>query len=192
MSVEHYFALDFDGVICDSVGESSLSAWRANIDLWPGCLDDVSDEQKDLLLDQMSIVRPVVETGYENMLLLRALKEELYTPQDLLKGWDSLREELLAKWGLERAEMVELFGKTRDHWIKTDFDGWLAPNKFYPGVVDSMLAVMKNPTMELDIVTTKQSRFTHALLNQMAKIPLPEDKIYSTTVSGAPKTEVLQ
>lgn len=28
-------ALDFDGVLCDSVGESSLSAWKAAEKLWP-------------------------------------------------------------------------------------------------------------------------------------------------------------
>jgi hypothetical protein len=25
------YALDFDGVICDSVGESSLSGWKASV-----------------------------------------------------------------------------------------------------------------------------------------------------------------
>ena len=29
------WAFDFDGVVCDSVGESSLSAWKAAAELWP-------------------------------------------------------------------------------------------------------------------------------------------------------------
>lgn len=29
------YALDFDGVMCDSVGESSLSAWKSAEKLWP-------------------------------------------------------------------------------------------------------------------------------------------------------------
>ncbi len=32
------WAFDFDGVVCDSVGESSLSAWKAAAELWPQVL----------------------------------------------------------------------------------------------------------------------------------------------------------
>ena len=41
------------------------------------------------------------------------------------------------------------------------------------------------------IVTTKQARFTHTLLNQMAGVDIPMERIFSTTVSGAPKTDYL-
>src|SRR6056300_1607561 len=34
------FALDFDGVVCDSVGESSLSAWKHGVQLWPEIFDN--------------------------------------------------------------------------------------------------------------------------------------------------------
>lgn len=36
-----------------------------------------------------------------------------------------------------------------------------------------------------------QERFTEALLRDMAKVPLPLDRIFSQTVSGRPKSEVL-
>lgn len=36
-----------------------------------------------------------------------------------------------------------------------------------------------------------QERFTEALLRDMAKVPLPAGRIYSQTVSGRPKSEVL-
>ena len=29
------FALDFDGVVCDSEPESSISGWKHGVDLWP-------------------------------------------------------------------------------------------------------------------------------------------------------------
>lgn len=83
------WALDFDGVTCDSCGESSLSAWKVRIDkssltalfffvstlcchsslqaaaaLWPerfSATDALA--RKDQLVEDMRAVRPVVETG---------------------------------------------------------------------------------------------------------------------------------
>lgn len=86
------WALDFDGVACDSCGESSLSAWKvrcwlvtksalltcwltkssplsvppiqAATKLWPDVF--TSEEalaRKDQVIEDMRAVRPVVETG---------------------------------------------------------------------------------------------------------------------------------
>lgn len=64
MATKQLWALDFDGVICDSCGESALSAWRAAEGLWPEMFkaDDVKT-QKDEIMEKMRVVRPVVETG---------------------------------------------------------------------------------------------------------------------------------
>lgn len=57
-------ALDFDGVVCDSVGESSLSAFKAAAILWPGVFATPEAEAaKPRLVEEMRAVRPVVETG---------------------------------------------------------------------------------------------------------------------------------
>lgn len=184
-------ALDFDGVLCDSCGESSLSGWKATVKLWPEIFEGATDEQRDIIMEDMRMVRPVVETGYENMLLVRALFEKLHTPAELLATWGTTHLELMQRWGLDRATMVELFGQTRDEWIKTDFDGWLAPNVFYPGVVDATQAALASPSCDTYIVTTKQARFTSALMDRMAG-GFPEERIYSTTVSGQPKTDILK
>ena len=45
---------------------------------------------------------------------------------------------------------------------------------------------------EVYIVTTKQARFTETILQQMAHIEFPMDRIFSQTVSGRPKSEVLE
>ena len=36
-----------------------------------------------------------------------------------------------------------------------------------------------------------QARFTEALMHNMAKVPMPSEDIFSTTVSGQPKSEIL-
>eukprot|EP00877_Chromochloris_zofingiensis_P003895 jgi/Chrzof1/13506/Cz08g00110.t1 len=88
-------------------------------------------------------------------------------------------------------QLVQLFGRVRDEWIASDLDGWLAPNAIYEGVAPALQAALHSSTDELYIVTTKQAHFTELLLQRMADVPLPAERIYSTTVSGAPKSSVL-
>ena len=85
---------------------------------------------------------------------------------------------------------MHLFGSTRDEWMAADLDGWLAPNRIYPGVAECMKSLMNDH--EVYIVTTKQARFTETILKNMAGIDFPMDRIFSQTVSGRPKSEVLE
>ena len=58
------WAFDFDGVVCDSVGESSLSAWRAAEGKWPDIFGTVeARSQQARVVEEMRVVRPVIETG---------------------------------------------------------------------------------------------------------------------------------
>lgn len=183
------WALDFDGVTCDSVGESSLSAFKAAAKLWPEVFQTPEAEARQAeLVEKMRVVRPVVETGYENIVQIRCLLEGV-DPQDMLQRWHSILPEHMQRWKLDRAELVDLFGSTRDEWMAADMDGWLAPNRIYPGVADAVRALMQSH--EVYIVTTKQARFTEAIMRQMAGIDFPSDRIFSQTVSGQPKSEVL-
>lgn len=183
------WALDFDGVACDSVGESSLSAFKAAAKLWPEVFaTPEADARKEELVEKMRVVRPVVETGYENIVQIRCLLEGV-EPEDMLQSWHAMLPEYMQRWGLDRAELVDLFGSTRDEWMAADLEGWLAPNRIYPGVAEAMRVLMQ--AHEVYIVTTKQARFTEAILRQMAGIAFPMDRIFSQTVSGRPKSEVL-
>lgn len=53
----------------------------------------------------------MLDDRYENMLLIRALIEKLSSPQELLDTWGTVHHTLMDKWDLDRAEMVDLFGK---------------------------------------------------------------------------------
>lgn len=58
------WAFDFDGVVCDSIGESSLSAWRAAEEKWPEVFNTPESLAKqDAVVEQMRVARPVIETG---------------------------------------------------------------------------------------------------------------------------------
>lgn len=76
----------------------------------------------------------------------------------MLDHWEQMLPEKMQEWSLDREEMVELFGSTRDDWMATDLDGWLAPNRIYDGVAEAMKDAMASPDAEVFIVTTKQVR----------------------------------
>lgn len=162
---------------------------QAAAELWPEVFSGVEHDTRERILEDMRTVRPVVETGYENIVQIRCLLEGI-DPQDMLEHWSTMLPEYMDRWQLNRADLVELFGKTRDDWIATDLDGWLAPNRIYPGVpevIDQLLV-----EHDVYIVTTKQARFTEMILERMAFIDFPKDRIFSQTVSGKPKTDVLE
>ncbi|KAK9121295.1 hypothetical protein Syun_018912 [Stephania yunnanensis] len=192
------YALDFDGVLCDSCGESSLSAVKAAKIRWPNLFDGVDSATEDWIFDQMHVVRPVVETGYENLLLVRLLLE-IRKPaiqkssvaaglntEGILENWPKLKPVIMKEWNEERMELIELFGKVRDEWIDKDLLGWIGANRFYPGVSDAL----KFASSKVYIVTTKQSRFAGALLQNLAGVTIPPDRIYG--LGTGPKVEVLK
>ncbi|VFQ76405.1 unnamed protein product [Cuscuta campestris] len=49
------YALDFDGVLCDSCGESSLSALKAAKVRWPSLFETVDSSLEGWIVDQMHI-----------------------------------------------------------------------------------------------------------------------------------------
>ncbi|KAJ4950952.1 hypothetical protein NE237_027784 [Protea cynaroides] len=192
------YALDFDGVICDSCGESSVSALKAAKLRWPHLFDAVDSTTESWIINQMHIVRPVVETGYENLLLVRLLLE-IRTPSirtslvaaeltidGILENWSKLKPVIMEDWNENKDSLVDLFGKVRDAWIDNDLLSWIGANRIYPGVSDAL----KFASSRVYIVTTKQSRFADALLRELAGVTIPSDRLYG--LGTGPKVEVLK
>lgn len=88
---------------------------------------------------------------------MRALLEGV-TVEEMLVEWPNMLAAKMDEWQLDRAEMVELFGVTRDKWMAADLDGWLAPNRIYDGVAPAMAHAIAAADAEVFIVTTKQVR----------------------------------
>lgn len=195
---EQVYALDFDGVICDSCGESSLSAVKAAKVRWPSLFERVDSAMEDWIVDQIHIVRPVVETGYENLLLVRLLLEmripsirksltaEGLTVEGILEKWSDIKPVILKAWDENRDELIDLFGKVRDDWMENDLSTWIGANRLYPGVSDAL----KFASSRIYIVTTKQGRFADALLRELAGVNIPPERLYG--LGTGPKVEVLK
>ncbi|KAJ1694838.1 hypothetical protein LUZ63_011536 [Rhynchospora breviuscula] len=198
MASGHLYALDFDGVFCDSCGESSLSALKAAKIRWPFIFGEVNSAMEEWIIDQMHILRPVVETGYENLLLVRLLVELKVPPvrkssvaeglsvEAILENWLKLKPTIMSEWNEDKDSLIDLFGRVRDEWIENDFPSWIGANRFYPGVADAL----RFSSSEVYIVTTKQSRFAEALLRELAGINFPSERIYG--LGTGPKVEVLK
>eukprot|EP00808_Paulinella_micropora_P008084 g63251.t1 len=177
-------AFDFDGVICDSVDESSISAFKHARTLWPSRFPDPDGYKA--LLEPMRRVRPIIEVGWENTLLIRLLADGV-SPDRILTSWPTpLRAEAMVKFNAtDPNALIKGFGATRDQWIAQDFPSWLAPNKPYAGVSELVRAY---PMANVFIITTKQKRFTRAILDSWG-INVLEENLYA--LEDGPKPQVL-
>ena len=153
-------ALDFDGVVCDGLKEYFLTAWQAYSHLWqlpnrtppPG------------VAERFYRLRPVVETGWEMPLVLRAIALGI-SDEEILNGWGTIAQKLVQQENLEPKTLSAAVDGGRDRWMSADLESWLAEHRFYPGIIDRLKATLASPT-QVVIISTKETRFIAALLQQ--------------------------
>jgi phosphoglycolate phosphatase-like HAD superfamily hydrolase len=177
-------ALDFDGVICDGLIEYFEVAWRTYCQVWL----PVNETPPDDLASKFYRLRPVIETGWEMPILIRALLAGI-AEEKLLQAWGSIVQEILQTENLNAKEIGTKLDKLRDEWIATDLEGWLSLHRFYPGVIDKIKATVASLT-KLYIITTKEGRFVQKLLQQ-EEVYLTPEVIFGKEVKR-PKYEILR
>lgn len=167
------YALDFDGVICDSAVETGLTGWKAGSKIW----QDMIGSAPAALIDQFRQVRPVIETGYEAILAMRLLHQG-DTVDDIYSQFASKAALLMTSAGVSVDDLKQLFGATRDQWIAADLADWIAMNPLYPGVAEKLIELSRNAHHQpWFIVTTKQERFVQQILAANA-INIEESAIF--------------
>lgn len=153
-------ALDFDGVLCDGMKEYFQTAWRVYCKFW----QPEDSTPPPGLAERFYRTRPVVETGWEMPLLLRALL--LDTPETaILQDWATIAPQLAAQEGLSATNLAAAVDAVRDRWIAADVNSWLAEQEFYPGIIEQLRAWLAT-SMQVVIISTKEGRFIQALLRQ--------------------------
>lgn len=177
-------ALDFDGVICDGLLEYFESSRRTYQQIWP----QDSASLLDTLAESFYQLRPVVESGWEMPILLRALVLGI-EPDSILQDWATIAQQILAAETLNKQTVMAQLDEVRDCWIAEDLAGWLALHRFYPGIVARLQQILESPT-QLYIVTTKEGRFVRQLLQQQA-LELPKEAIFGKEIKR-PKQETLR
>ena len=125
------------------------------------------------ILERFRQVRPVMETGYESILIVRMLFEGLDT-ESLMSAFHHQIEALMIRDALEVDELKQTFGATRDQWIEDDFDNWIKMNPLFDGVAEKLHQL---ETEQSVIITTKQERFVDHILSAN-QIHFPIEQIY--------------
>ena len=151
-------ALDFDGVLCDSARETGITGWKAAGILWEDMLEDLPPER---LLDAYCRARPVIETGYEAILMMRLLKDG-EDPNELLESFQKQLPGTLARSGGDTEKLKGLYGAIRDRWIQEDPEGWLSLSPLYPGTAETLNTLPSS--IDCYVITTKEERFVEHLL----------------------------
>jgi len=151
-------ALDFDGVLCNSARETGITGWKAAGSLWDDMRSPLPPES---LLESYCRARPVIETGYEAIAMVRLLKDGS-NPDELLVSFPQRLPGAIERSGLDVAGLKRLYGEVRDRWIREDPQEWLSLSPLYPGTREILSAVARETTCY--IVTTKEERFVRELL----------------------------
>ncbi|OUR71191.1 hypothetical protein A9Q92_00875 [Methylophaga sp. 42_8_T64] len=163
------YALDFDGVICDSAIETAITGWKVATQIWP----EMPEEAPEELISLFRLVRPVMETGYEAILIMRALYEG-HSADHVLINFNNQIKHIINRDELNTDKLKQRFGDTRDLWIKQDLAGWMAKNPLFPGIKEKLQQLDKKNSY---IITTKQERFVSQIFASNG-IEFPAEKIY--------------
>ncbi|MGK7946925.1 MAG: HAD family hydrolase [Microcystaceae cyanobacterium] len=177
-------ALDFDGVVCNGLREYFQTSRRTYQQIWPS----EASTSLDQYAERFYKVRPVIETGWEMPLLIRAMIKGK-TEQDILQNWHQICADLMQEDQLDKEDLIQGLDGVRDHWIKTNLDEWLALHQFYQGVIPQLKNILNSST-KLYIITTKEGRFVKQLLHNQG-VEIPQDSIYGKEVKQ-PKSKTLQ
>jgi phosphoglycolate phosphatase-like HAD superfamily hydrolase len=163
------YALDFDGVICDSAVETGIAGWKVALQLW----SDMPAEIPARLLQQFRQIRPIMETGYEASLIMRLLFEGM-APSNIAQAFHPRIEALMIRDELFVDDLKQLFGSTRDKWINEDINNWIEMNPLFDGIADKLRRIDSSHSY---IITTKQERFVDHIL-QANDIHFPPEQIF--------------
>jgi phosphoglycolate phosphatase-like HAD superfamily hydrolase len=174
-------ALDFDGVVCDGLLEYFATTKRAYQQIW-------SAEVNDSFAPSFYRLRPVIETGWEMPILLRALVTGI-SEAEILQNFQAIALQITELEGLSKQTVVQKLDGVRDDWINHNLADWLSLHRFYPGVIEQLKQIV-NSAVKLYIVTTKEGRFVQQLLQQQG-IDLPVAQIIGKE-SKRPKYETLR
>jgi len=163
------YALDFDGVICDSAIETGITGWKVAQQIW----HDMSAHPSEKMIALFRQVRPVMETGYEAVLIMRLLSEGMSSAL-LLADFANQINDIIKREKLSTAALKQQFGETRDRWIANDLTQWIEMNPLFAGVADKLRQIYAK---QCYIITTKQERFVSQIL-EANNISFPADRIF--------------
>ena len=113
------FLFDFDGVVCDSCDECTVSALKTCQKLGVLQDSDAPEYPPTWLFDKMREIRPAIEVGWQIPVLLSVLFEQHQRGEEsssgpvgehILSNHERLVQEWLDHWKLTDKAMIDMFG----------------------------------------------------------------------------------
>lgn len=178
------YALDFDGVICDSAVETAITGWKCAGQIWDDMPGPVPPQS---LIDQFRRVRPIIETGYEAILAMRLLHLG-ETTDAIYSDYAGKTQALMQDAQVTVNDLKKLFGETRDAWIDSALADWVGMNPLFSGISDKLRRLGQHGIWY--IITTKQERFVRQIL-KANQVDLPDAHIFGLDRNMS-KQEVLK
>lgn len=170
MKSKTLYALDFDGVICNSAVETAKTGWLAAQNLWAELEGHPVSEE---IINQFVQMRPCLEFGYEAILIMRLLNDGVQLNADCSYYHEPIQV-LIDKNSFNVEALKILFGRTRDNQIAENETQWLESNPLFEGIADKLKNLHDQDWI---IVTTKQERFVKAILKANG-ITLDDSRIF--------------
>lgn len=186
MRHEKILFLDFDGVICDSSRETARTGWLAGSELW--------DEWRGSDIPQKHLqkfikLRPLLETGYEAIALVKAI-DEGYSESFLKEKFNFMKEQIFTSVSMNRDKLIRLFGKVRVDWARLKLSNWLSWHRVYDCAI-TLTDTARDNFKSVHIITTKEKIFVVKLLSFFG-IPFDPGMIHGLETGKSKKEIILE
>lgn len=179
--------LDFDGTVCDGIAEMAESSWRTLARIAPPAAP-LTDE----LRARFAAVRPIIESGWEMVVLVGVLAaQDPARDAELRTGaqWAAARDAYVQARGFAPQQLAAEFDASRVDWIRRDRAGWIGSHRFYPGVADWLRRLIREERL-VYILSTKSKEFLDVLM-EAEGVPLPTERVIGRAVPRRDKWDVL-
>jgi len=175
-------ALDFDGVLLDSIHECLLTAYNAHQSIQGGRrISGLGDMDPELLGDA-GYLRNYIRHGVDYMHIFRILKGRSRPASQ------AAFDEILQQYSGDPAELMEAFYRERRHFFGRDMQGWFDANPLFPGVGEALKAFPRPESLK--VISTKRRDFLLALIRHHG-LPISEESVY-TADGGISKEEIIE
>jgi hypothetical protein len=153
-------ALDFDGVLCEGMREYFETSRRTYRHVWPA-----ESAPGDDAFPQFQTLRPVILTGWEMPVLLKAIVQGR-TGSAIAHDWPSVRDAIIRGDSRHGDDLVKTLTVTLDEvrrtWIAEDPRGWIELNVPYCDL-EEVRRLVAQPERAV-LVTTKEGEFARRIL----------------------------
>ena len=160
MTIPNILALDFDGVLCEGMREYFETSRRTYRAVWP---DDPAPG--DETLPQFQTLRPVILTGWEMPVLLKAIVQAR-PAAGIARDWPAVRDDVVRADPRHAADLVATLARTLDEvrreWIAADPRSWIERNVPYCDLAE-LRHLVGEPERAV-LVTTKEGEFARRIL----------------------------